>query len=100
MSRRETYSDTFTGEADSNIRRILYGKNDENEQRDLKRILLKIIKNELTPRQNEIIMLYYFKDMNITEIAERLKVTPQAVSAAMARARLRMFRILRYYIRS
>lgn len=100
MSRRETYSDTFTGEADSNIRRILYGKNDENEQRDLKRILLKIIKNELTPRQNEIIMLYYFKDMNITEIAERLSVTPQAVSAAMARARLRMFRILRYYIRS
>lgn len=100
MSRRETYSDTFTGEADSNIRRILYGKNDENEQRDLKRILLKIIKNELTPRQNEIIMLYYFKDMNITEIAERLEVTPQAVSAAMARARLRMFRILRYYIRS
>ena len=100
MSRRETYSDTFTGEADSNIRRILYGKNDDNEQRDLKRILLKIIKNELTPRQNEIIMLYYFKDMNITEIAERLGVTPQAVSAAMARARLRMFRILKYYIRS
>lgn len=100
MAIRETYSDTFTGEADENIRRILYeNPKDDSGQVKLRRILLKVIKNELTPRQNEIIMLYYFKNMNTTEIAGQLEISPQAVSAAMGRARLRMFRILQYYIR-
>lgn len=100
MAIRETYSDTFTGEADENIRRILYeNPKDDSGQGRLRRILLKVIKNELTPRQNEIIMLYYFKNMNTTEIAGQLGISPQAVSAAMSRARLRMFRILQYYIR-
>ena len=56
MPRRESYNDTFTGEADSGIRAILEGDNEE-ETAELRRILLNIIKNELTPRQNQIIML-------------------------------------------
>ncbi len=100
MPIRESYSDTFTGEADKNIRRILHESDDETgtSRINLKRILLNVIKNELTPRQKEIIMLYYFKNENTTEISQRLGVSPQAVSAAMARARLRMLRILQYYI--
>lgn len=43
-------------------------------------------------------MLYYFKDKDTAEIAELLGVSPQAVSAARARARLRLARILRYYL--
>ncbi|MBR2284113.1 MAG: sigma-70 family RNA polymerase sigma factor [Ruminococcus sp.] len=64
----------------------------------LKRILLKVMKNELTPRQKEIIVLYYFKGLNTIEIGNQLGISPQAVSAVMARARSRMFRILQYYI--
>jgi len=98
VSRRRTYSDTFTGKADEGIRLILEGKTDEDSRSRLRNILLKVIKNELTPRQKEIIMLYYFQNKDIVTIGRELGVTPQAVSAAMSRARLRMFRILQYYI--
>jgi RNA polymerase sigma-70 factor (ECF subfamily) len=97
VSRRKSYSDTFTGQADENIRGILFGS-EEPQYARLKRILLKVINNELTPRQKEIIMLYYFKNRNTTEISAALGVTPQAVSAARARARLRIFRIMQYYL--
>lgn len=99
MAKRNTYSDTYTGEADKGIRLILEGGSDEEDPaRRLRRVLLNVINNELTPRQKEIIMLYYFKDTDIVTIGKRLGISPQAVSAAMSRARLRMFRILKYYI--
>ncbi len=99
MSKRNSYSDTFTGEADKGIRMILGCKDEEEENAQrLRRVLLKVINNELTPRQKEIIMLYYFKDIDIVTISKRLDVSPQAVSAVMSRARMRMFRILQYYI--
>lgn len=98
MPRRESYSDTFTGEADKEIRGILCGGGGDDDRARLRRILLKVINNELTPRQKEIIVLYYFKDKDTTEIAELLGVSPQAVSAVRARARLRLFRVLRYYM--
>jgi len=94
---RNTYTDTFTGKADENIRAILF--DDENQKSEkLKRILVKIIKNELTPRQEQVIEMYYFRQMNISEIGNVLEITPQAVSALMSRARLKIFRILKYYI--
>ncbi len=96
LPRRETYSDTFTGEADSHIREILY---DRDEGSQLKKLLLNVIKNELTERQKEIIMLYYFKEMDIVTIAKLKNISPQAVSALMARARMRIFRIMKYYVR-
>ena len=71
MPRRESYNDTFTGEADSGIRAILEGDNEE-ETAELRRILLNIIKNELTPRQKQIIMLYYFKKTDIVTIGREL----------------------------
>ncbi len=98
MSRRKSYSDTFTGAADEGIRAIIEQKTDDNDRSRLKNILLKVINNELTPRQKQIIVLYYFQKKDIVAISRELDVTPQAVSAAMSRARLRMFRILQYYI--
>lgn len=96
MPRRESYSDTFTGEIDSNIRRILCDRSEESNSRS---ILLNVIKNELTERQREIIMLYYFKGRDTTEIAGMLGISPQAVSAAMARGRKRILRIMQYIYR-
>lgn len=97
MSRRKSYSDTFTGTADKNIRAILESDNDEDSVRRLKKLLLKVINNELTPRQKEIIMLYYFKGVDTVEIARQLEISPQAVSAVMSRARIRMYRVMQYY---
>ncbi len=96
MPRRESYSDTFTGEIDSNIRRILCERSEESNTRS---VLLNVIKNELTERQREIITLYYFKGRNTTEIAGMLGISPQAVSAAMARGRKRILRIMQYMYR-
>lgn len=98
MPRRESYSDTFTGDADKGIRAVLGDSSDEDGAKKLRRVLLNVINNELTPRQKEIIMLYYYKEMDIVTISKQLGITPQAVSAVMSRARLRMFRILRYYV--
>lgn len=97
MPRRESYSDTFTGEADKNIRAILESRSEEDSMRKLKKLLLNVINNELTPRQKEIIVLYYFKGIDIVTIARKLKISPQAVSAVMSRARVRMYRIMQYY---
>ncbi len=98
MPKRESYSDLFTGESDNGFRDIIDGSSDSESRQKLKKILLNIIKNELTPRQKEIIMLYYFKGIDIVRIGEQLNITPQAVSAAMSRAKVRIFRILKYYI--
>ena len=57
-----------------------------------------LIQNELTPRQKEVTDMYYFRQMNTKEISEVLEITPQAVCALMSRARLKIFRILKYYI--
>ena len=56
MAKRDTYSDSFTGEADRGIRLIL-GLNDDEDGSRVHRVMLKIISNELTTRQKEIIML-------------------------------------------
>lgn len=98
MARRNSFIDTSTGEADNGIRAILGYDDEEENGRKLRRILLKVINNELTARQKEIIMLYYFKEMDIVSISRQLGVTPQAVSAVMARARVRMYKVLQYYI--
>ena len=98
MPKLESYSDIFTGEWDSGLRAII-GDADESESRQkLRKILLNVIKNELTPRQNEIIMLYYFKNLDSVQIGKQLGITPQAVSAAMSRAKLRIFRIMKYFM--
>lgn len=97
MPRRESYSDTYTGEADRSIRAILEIDSEEDSIRTLKKLLLNVINNELTPRQKEIIVLYYFKGIDTVTIAKQLGITPQAVSAVMSRARIRMYKIMKYY---
>jgi RNA polymerase sigma-70 factor (ECF subfamily) len=98
VSRRETYSDSFTGKADEGIRFILEGGTKDDSKIKLRKILLNVINNELTPRQKEIIVLYYFKNTDTVAISKLLGITPQAVSALMKRARLKMYRILQYYL--
>lgn len=44
-------------------------------------------------------MLYYFKETDIVRISEMLGITPQAVSAAMKRARLKIYQFMKYYIK-
>ena len=96
MTRRKRYSDKITGEIDKNIRALIEIRSNESSVSRLKRILLNVINNELTSRQKEIIMLYYFKGLDTVTIARQYGITPQAVSAIMSRARKRMYRIMKY----
>lgn len=99
MPIRESYSDSFNGEEDMNIRNILGSSGEsENSARRLKRTLIRVMDNELTSHQKEIMYLYYFKGYSISKISCHFGITDQAVSAVMARARKRIFRILQYYL--
>ena len=81
MPRRVTLNSEL-GATDRRLRKLL--EENESESADkIKRNLVKIIKNELTSRQSQIIMLYYFKEMNINEIAQTLDISPAAVSVTM-----------------
>ncbi|MBR6580715.1 MAG: sigma-70 family RNA polymerase sigma factor [Ruminococcus sp.] len=93
MSKRNCYYDTSTGEADDYIRQLLK----HSQHNKAGEITLKIINNELTARQKEIFMLYYFKELTLAEIARSQGISHQAVSAVISRARKRIFRYMKYY---
>ena len=99
MSRRVSLPD-FLGEEDSNINALFSDENETDKyskRANVKRVLLRVIENELTERQKQIINLYYFKNMNIVSIAEKLGVSPASVSITMKRARNTIIKYMQYY---
>ena len=75
--------------------RQIAAHNSEEHSR-LKRNLLRAIREELTPRQREVLTLYYAKSMSVNDIAALLEVYPSTVSRTLQRAEQRLFRCLRY----
>lgn len=51
---------------------------------------------ELTPRQREMLELYYDRELTVCEIARQLGVCPSTVSRTLRRARERLRRCLQY----
>ena len=62
----------------------------------LQRNLRSARKQELTPRQNQMLELYFDRRMNMVEIAKELGVNPSTVSRTLRRAKTRLYRCLRY----
>lgn len=54
------------------------------------------IDEELTERQRELIDLYYLEQMSMTEIAQRLELSPSTVSRTLKRGRGRLKKYLKY----
>ena len=50
----------------------------------------------LTPRQQQVLTLYYDQGMNMTQIAQPLGVNCSTVSTTIRRAKQRLYRCLRY----
>ncbi len=50
----------------------------------------------LTPRQKEMLTLYYDCGLTMGQIADRLSVNPSTVSRTLSRAKRRLYRCLRY----
>ena len=67
------------------------------EQMDrLRRNLRQARERELTPRQRQMVALYYDRGLNMVQIARRLGVNRSTVSRTLRRARDRLYRYLRY----
>ena len=80
------------------MRNILYeGYQGPRLPRDvqLKRVQ-RVIKEELTPLQREILTAYYFQEMTIPQIAEERGVNKSSVCRVLKRAEDRLRRFLKY----
>ncbi len=64
----------------------------------VRQALRKAIASELTPRQREVISMYYYERLREVEIARRLQVHPSTVCRTLQRARERLEHSLRFYI--
>ena len=69
--------------------------NDEQMSR-LKRNLLRAIDEDLTPRQREMVSMYYFSSLSVKEIAEKLGVYQSTVSRTLTRAEHKLKKMLKY----
>ena len=58
--------------------------------------LLCCIREDVTPRQREVLLLYYFRGMKQIEIAQQLGVARSTVSRTIQRGERRLKRCLRY----
>ena len=62
----------------------------------VKRNLLRALREDVTPRQREMLLLYYGEQLNMREIGERLGVDKSTVSRTIKRGERRLQRCLRY----
>ncbi len=70
---------------------------DNKEQHErLLRNLRKVMRNELTPRQRQMVTMYYFQRKNIPVIAEELGLNRSTVSRTLKRGRDRIQKFLKY----
>lgn len=86
--------------ADKNITALIGGEAQSNSEkrRMILKIMRSVIENELTERQSEMITLYYFKQMNIPEIAEMLGVNRSTVSRTISRGRRNILEKMKYFV--
>ena len=70
---------------------------DNSEQMDrLRRNLRQARVQELTPRQQQMVELYYDQNLRTTDISRLLGVQRSTVSRTLRRAKARLYRALRY----
>ena len=62
----------------------------------LRQNLRRARQQELTPRQQQVLTLYYDQGMNMTQIAQTLGVNCSTVSRTIRQAKQRLYRCLRY----
>lgn len=62
----------------------------------VKRNLLRALREDVTPRQREMLLLYYGEQLNMRQIGTRLGVDESTVSRTIKRGERRLQRCLRY----
>ena len=71
-----------------------------NEQRlSAENAVIMAIDEELTDKQREVLLLYYFEGKSTIEIAKMLGVNKSSVSRLLSRAKMRIEKVLKYNFR-
>ena len=72
---------------------------DAEQRLSAEKAVVMAIDEELTDRQKEVLLLYYFEGKNIIEIAKMLGVNKSSVSRLLSRAKMRIEKVLKYNFR-
>lgn len=73
------------------------GANNHTQMEQLKKMLVDVIQNELTPRQQEILDMYYYRNMTEVQIAQQLGVHKSTVCRTKQRGLKTIHRFLKYH---
>ena len=57
-----------------------------------------LIERELTERQRQIVIMHFYQNMGVSQIAQELDLNPSTVSRTLQRATQRLRHILRYFV--
>ena len=73
-----------------------HAEDNSDQLERLRRNLRRAREQELTPRQREILALYYDRGLKMPQIARKLGINRSTVSRTVKRAKERLYRCLRY----
>ena len=76
--------------------RSLYGADNGDTRRRLVKNLRRAMDSELTPRQRQMLTLYFLQGVKMHEIAEELGVNKSTVSRTVSRGKSRLQKCLKY----
>ena len=93
--RTVSYDNTL-GLADLAVYTQLMADDNREQMNRLKRNLTHALRQDITQRQREYMMLYYGRGMSMEAIAKELGVNKSTVSRTLKRGRQRLYRCLRY----
>ena len=62
----------------------------------LKRNLIRALREDVTPKQRQVLLMYYAQGLNMREIGDRLGIDRSTVSRTLKRGEQRLLRCLRY----
>ncbi len=78
---------------------MLYPESNNGMQMEIARdALQRAIGTDLTERQREVILLHYYEECGVTEIASRLELDKSTVSRTLKRARERLRKSMQFYM--
>ena len=72
------------------------GEDNSEQHTRLVKNLSRAVKEEITPRQRRLLLMYYAEQKNMTEIAAELGVNISTVSRTISRAVTRLRKCLKY----
>lgn len=88
--------DNTLGMVDLAVYTRLMAEDNHEQINRLKRNLTHALRQDVTPRQREYMLLYYGQNMKMEDIARQYGVNKSTVSRTLKRGRARLYRCLRY----